>query len=380
MPNMLSIYLKPTNYCNVGCEHCYLPEETRADKNVMSQATLANTARLVLSLAEKEGQEAAHFIWHGGEPMVLSPSYFWVAQKTLKEVMGDFPYTQSIQTSLIPYRAEWDELIAEVFGGFIGSSVDFTQRHVKNSTDAYLELWLSKVRMARSRGHEIIPGMVPTRYEVPRAKEIYSWFISEGFRAFNVERYSEYGGKTIQWPNNHEHSRFLIDLFDCVMDDLVSKGTAPAINVVIGGITGVLYGQSADRWGTRCQREFLVVEPDGSLNTCPDRARHEPAFSNTADGADAFIQSPSRRKWIKINDITHRESHCHTCEFRAFCRSGCPVTANGPANGQKECSGYKSYLLHVQAYLKNNPDKLERIKQYADMQASELEMGIKFHE
>ena len=91
---------------------------------------------------------------------------------------------------------------------------------------------------------------------------------------------------------------------------------------------------------------------------------------------EAFIESPERRKWIRVNDVTHKESHCHTCEFRHFCKSGCPVTPNGPRNGQAECSGYKSYLLHVADYVERNPEQKKLLLDYTIMQASNIDMSI----
>lgn len=370
---MLSIYLKPTNYCNIGCDHCYLPIETREDKHIMSQDTLLAVATMARDMAQREGHDGVHFIWHGGEPLVLSPHYFIKAQAPLREGLGDMPFTQSLQTSLIPYRDEWSSVIMDLFDGHIGSSVDFTQRQVKSSPEAYLDLWMGKVKQARSHGHFVLPGMVPTRHEVDNAVPIYQWFADNGFLAFNVDRYSKVHGVDISWPHNHEHSRFLRGLFDAVVSDLLNRGQALAINVVIAGINAILFDQPGDRWGTRCQREFIVVEPDGSLNSCPDRARHEPPFSNANAGAEAFIASDLRRNWIRVNDVTHREHHCHTCEFRSFCRSGCPVTPNGPHHGERECSGYKGFLLHVQQFFNDNPDHRQLLVEYGQMRRSGFE-------
>lgn len=44
---MLTVYLKPTNYCNVGCDFCYLPEDVRANKARMSADTLDATLGMV---------------------------------------------------------------------------------------------------------------------------------------------------------------------------------------------------------------------------------------------------------------------------------------------------------------------------------------------
>ena len=350
---MLTVYLKATNFCNVGCSHCYLPEETRENKLAMSGRTIFKTAELVKGMMQLEGHDRVHFIWHGGEPLSLSPGYFEHAAADLSEAMGDVAYTSSLQTSLIPYTERWSDIIHKHFESQVGSSIDFSQRTVKNSAEAYLELWMSKVKLARSHGIKVTPSMVPTTSQVDQAESILQWFEESGFQDFNVERYSRFGGETIDWPSNAEHTRFLIGLFEGVWSRISAGKKAPMINVVNAAIQGVLLGRSGDRWGTQCQREFVVVEPDGSLNTCPDRTQHEAAFSNVSQGAEAFVASEQRRNWIRVMSLDHKKPHCGACEFNDFCRSGCPVTPNGPDDGQTECSGYKGYLSHI----------LERVKQ-----------------
>lgn len=344
----LSIYMKPTNYCNIDCEHCYLSPEIRADKSVMSAESIAMTAQFVLDLARREGHESIHFIWHGGEPMVLSPSYYELASSILDDVIGPEYYTQSMQTSLIPYRPEWATVLHKRFGSHVGTSIDFTQRHVKDSREDYISLWLKKVSLARNDGIKMTPGIVPTRHEVPKASQLVDWFSDNDFPFFNVDRFSQFGEQTIDWPSNAQHSRFLIGLFDRMVERKRKGLRVSFINVLITGINGVLYGVPGDRWGTKCQREFIVVEPDGSLNTCPDRAHHEDPFANISDGPKAFQESEGRRKWIRIANVTHKKDHCSVCEYQSWCSSGCPVTPNGPSEGQEECSGYKRFLKHVE--------------------------------
>lgn len=366
---MLTVYLKPTNYCNVGCEHCYLPEAVRAEKSVLSEEQLRKTARLALELSIREKSGPIHFIWHGGEPLMLPPEYYVRANEVLREELGE-GFTQSLQTSLIPYHAKWDQVIHELFDGHIGSSVDFTQRKIKSSPSAYLDRWMEKVDLARSQGHFVLPGMVPTRHEIHNAARIIDWMAEHGFKAFNVERFSQYGTQTLDWPSNRQHATFLRGLFDETVRRLKDQGTSPVINVVAAGIMGVVHGLPGDRWGTRCQREFLVIEPDGSINTCPDRAKHETPYANVEDGVDPLIRSEGRRKWIRVMDVTHKKDHCAVCEFRSFCRSGCPVTPNGPSEGQDECAGYRSYLLHVKRYCDDHPEDVEMLVDYAQRRLS----------
>lgn len=345
----ITAYIKATNFCHVGCEHCYLPEETRANKDIMSQKTLEETAHLLLDLARKEGHRTIHVVWHGGEPLMISPEWYESAGKTLETIIGKGRFTESIQTSLLPYKSKWKSLIEGRYGGCIGSSVDFSQRKIKSSPDAYLELFMKKVNNARNDGLYIIPGMVPTKNEIGKGKAIVDWFVENNFDEFNIERYSKVGVSSIDWPSNKQHSMFLIDVFDAVLERLNNAKPAPYAKAIVSGILGVLHNLPGDRWGGSCQKEFLVIEPDGSTNSCPDRARHEKPFSNVTDGADAFALSEQRRGWIRVQNITHKENHCITCEYRTWCKSGCPVTPNGIMHKQEECSGYKTFLNHVKA-------------------------------
>jgi radical SAM protein with 4Fe4S-binding SPASM domain len=354
----LTAYLKATNFCHVGCEHCYLPEETRANKDIMSQKTLEETAHLLLDLARKEGHPTIHVVWHGGEPLMISPEWYESAGKTLEHIIGKGRFTESIQTSLIPYKSKWKNLIDSRYGGCIGSSVDFSQRKIKSSPDAYLDLFMKKVNNARNDGLYIIPGMVPTKNEIGKGKAIVDWFVENDFDEFNIERYSKVGVGSIDWPSNKQHSMFLIDVFDAVLKRLNNGKPAPYVKAIVSGILGVLYNLPGDRWGGACQKEFLVIEPDGSTNSCPDRARHEKPFSNVADGAEAFALSEQRRGWIRVQNITHKENHCITCEYRTWCKSGCPVTPNGPSHKQDECSGYKTFLNHVKAVCEDNEQRV----------------------
>lgn len=361
----LTAYLKPTNFCSIGCEHCYLPEEVRANKESMSDKTLVDTARMLVDLAKREGHKSLHLIWHGGEALMLTPDWYWNAISIFDREIGKNKYTQSLQTSLIPYRSAWKKLIENRFDSFIGSSIDFTQRKIKSSPEAYMDLWLKKVSQARRDGFEIIPSMVPTKFELGKGANIVDWFEKNEFKAFNIERFSHYGGTSIALPSNRQHSAFMIEVFDRVLQRLRNHERVSYINVVVAAINGVLFEQPGDRWGGACQREFIVIEPDGSLNTCPDRASHEKPFSNASDGASKFITSDQRRHWIRVQNISHKKSYCHDCEYSSWCKSACPITKNGSSEGENECSGYKSFLNHVKSTLANSSLDSELLINYA---------------
>lgn len=343
---MITAYVKPTNFCNVGCTHCYLPEAVRANQSRMSESVLLQTAGLLRDMAAAgRHRDGIMVLWHGGEPLTVPVDWYWRAGELLDGAIG--PHLQSLQTSLIPLRDEHIPWIKQRLDGGVGTSLDFSQRMIKGSVDAYHALWMQKVDLAREHGIIVIPGVVPTTRESGREAAIVDWFVARDFPAFNIDRYNQYNTHFPDRPSNAEHAAFLTGLFEAAMNRMETTGRAPLINVVTAGIRGVLFGMPGDRWGTTCQSDFVIVEPDGSLNTCTDKATVEEPYGNAAEGWEAFARHKFRRKWVKMQAIDHKKTHCHTCENNHWCKSGCPITPNGAPDGETECSGYKSYITHI---------------------------------
>lgn len=352
---MITAYVKATNRCNVGCSHCYLPESVRADKRRMTDETLLKTAMFIGDMQERGRHAGAHILWHGGEPLVLRADWYYEAGEMLDRVLPD--HTESMQTSLIPLREDHLQLLKNRFGGFVGSSVDFSQRQINGSVEAYHNLWMKKVEMARAVGITVVAGVVPTRKELGRESDIVKWFVDRDFEAFNVDRYNAYGTYFEDRPSNLQHSYFLIGLFDALMAEMEATGSSPLNGAIKAGITGVLYGVGGDRWGGSCMNDFIVVEPDGSLNNCPDKSSFEESFGTVHAGFDEFAKSRFRKKWVRHQNLTHKESHCHGCENQHFCQSGCPITPNGSDHGEDECSGYRTFLHHVRTWAENGANR-----------------------
>lgn len=348
---MISVYLKPTNFCNVGCAHCYLTEEVRANKFKMTQQVLEQSAKTLLEMQKKQRAERVHIIWHGGEPLVLSASYFEQAGQTLDELLPG--HSESLQTSLIPLKQDHLPWIKKRLGGYVGSSMDFTARVTKDGPEGYQRLWMSKVELCRAFDVNVIPGVTPSKLEMSNAKVINQWMVDREFERFNIERYNSFGFNAPMHPSNKEHSDFLWEMFVDLMHRFLEGSATPMVRVIGAVIGGVMYGTPGDRWGGSCQRDFIVIEPNGDLNNCPDKSSKEPAYSNVADGFDGFANSALRRKWIRIQSIGHQNSYCATCENSSWCKTGCPLTCNDTSKEQ-ECSGYKSFITRARNWIEES--------------------------
>jgi len=256
-----------------------------------------------------------------------------------------------LQTSLIPWRDDYRDWVIDRCGREIGSSIDFSQRQIKGSVENYHKLWMQKVERVRGDGINVVPGVVPTRQELGREDELVQWFTDREFEVVNLDRYNSYLTYFDDRPSNLEHSYFLMGLFDAVMHRMEAKGEAPVIGAVMAGIMGVLFQAPGDRWGTTCQSDFVVVEPDGSLNNCPDKSTVEENYGNVEGGFKGFAANSFRRKWLRMQTYGHKRDHCRGCENNNWCHSGCPITPNGVPDGEVECSGYKTFLTHIRQFI-----------------------------
>ncbi len=355
---MISVYLKPTNFCNVDCEHCYLPASVRANKDRMSPEMIHKVMAFLKEMKNKGKHNQIFLIWHGGEPLILPISYFEMAGKIINEYFPKEELIEAIQTSLIPYRKEHAKIVKERFRGEIGTSIDFSSRLIKGSVEEYQKLWMLKVDMARSEDILVMPGMVPNKKDCYNASKIYQWFVDKDFWIWNIDRYTNIGGILPEMSTNREHAQFLIDLFDCSIEAIHKKGETPFVKVLAAGIGGVLYDNPGDRWGGTCQSDFVVVNPDGSLNNCPDKDSFEESYGNINTGYNSFEASPLRKKWIRIQQAGHRINDCYTCENASWCKSGCPITGNAcnVNNVIDECSGYKSFINHIRNFISKDKD------------------------
>lgn len=363
---MITAYLKPTNFCNVGCAHCYLPESVRANKDKMNEETLHKVMQFLKEMKEKGGHKEVFLLWHGGEPLILSKAYFEMAGKIIDQYFAKDEIIEAVQTSLIPYKKELASIVKERWRGEIGSSMDFNSRLIKGSSEEYQKLWLSKVQLAREDGIYIIPGITPNKEDCKQAEYIFNWFKKHNFWMWNIDRYSNVGGNLPEFSSNREHAQFLIDLFDLCVKEYQKTGSAPMIKPITAAIGGILYDMPGDRWGGTCQSDFVVINPDGKLNNCPDKDSFEESYGDLFSGYKSFEASPLRKKWIRIQQAGHRIDECYECENSNWCKSGCPITGNACLiNGQKdECSGFKSFINHVRKFIETSKENENFIQLY----------------
>ena len=81
-PEVATVVIQPTAFCNINCTYCYLPD--RNDKHVLAQSTVT---RLFTELFAS-GWTASELtvIWHAGEPLVVPTGFYREAFETIERL------------------------------------------------------------------------------------------------------------------------------------------------------------------------------------------------------------------------------------------------------------------------------------------------------
>src|SRR5262245_48023292 len=111
--------VKVSKHCNLRCRYCYEYKEL-GNKQRMAPEQLeqlfANVAGWYGRLSEPAQLE---FVWHGGEPLLLPPEYYWQAFEAQKRLLPDKPpkLRNVVQTNLTLLDDERIRLLRDGFDG-----------------------------------------------------------------------------------------------------------------------------------------------------------------------------------------------------------------------------------------------------------------------
>jgi radical SAM protein with 4Fe4S-binding SPASM domain len=345
---MVSVYFKPTNFCNVGCEHCYLSDEIKANKELMSDETIEKSAIFLRDMSRdlNQGKEEVTIIFHGGEPLMAPPEWYDKAFSILEKHIQKVNY--SIQTSLMPDPSKHIDVFKKIGNGLVGVSVDFTSRTLDGSSDKYLSKLMKRINFLRQNNLRVALGLVPAKGDLGREKEIIDWFHKNELNRFRIERFNSWGFETDIEPTNEEHSDFLINMFDYCLENM--KAGKPYINIttMACAVSGIIYQLGGDTYGGTCQTDMVTIDPNGDVYACPNRSSYEEAYSNVSDGWKIYRSNKRRKQWILKQTLFNYSSKCGDCEYVSWCKGCCPISNHESGGKDDDCAGFQKFLLHIQ--------------------------------
>lgn len=369
-----SVILLPTLECNVACDYCF--EEKSKVRLDASQVPLL-TERLLDHMVER-GSVEAQVYWQGGEVMLLGPTWF----ERAGEVMGSMAQARGLhlrhhlQTNLIGWSARWHGVVKSMFGGALGTSMDYPNAHrrLKNgSTEQYTELWLRAVADARAAG--ISAGCIAVLHEasLQAGAEAFYTFYTEtaGLTEFQVNMPFPggpgEGGDTLA-PAPLAH--FLTELMDVWMARGFDQGVQLGpFNELLNAFRG-RPSRLPCIWQQNCANEFISIDARGqtALCDCWVTSYPEHAFGNafaSTSLSEMLGSSAARARFLERPRQLMEHESCGTCPWLSMCHGGCPVrtfTALGTVFAKDPyCEAYKALFTHARQVASTAARRTQRV-------------------
>lgn len=342
MSRFLSVVIKPTLACDMGCRHCYhSPEE-------MSSGARISFDRLerLFNLLNRE-YDSVWFIWHGGEPLNLPISFYRKVLDMQKRIFGPLRYGNTIQTNGVALDRKFIKFCKD-------NEVNIGISH-EGPCNALLRPDGDAVekRIVEMSDKERVFSVSSTvsRGAQDRQAEIYRHFRDIG-TAVSINPVVPLGCTASHpelVPDPEAYIKSSIEAFDEWFNDPAVR--VPLIPHYLYVLSALGDPQGSDCAHSSCLTKWLCMYPNGDLYPCAKPCPGSMRLGNIDDIgsiADAFRSEGFAN--ILRGTIARREK-CKSCELFNFCQGGCSIDAmaeNGlEENGGSSCRIYREVFGHV---------------------------------
>lgn len=173
--------IKISKYCNLRCSYCYEFAELGIRKRMQLQqlrSFFTNVRSAVLS----QGRSKIHFVWHGGEPLLIPIDYYEKIGEIQREILGtEISYANVMQTNLTMLNDRHIEFLQSkrFFNQAIGVSFDvYGDQRVDTRGRLRTQDVLTNLQRLRDANIAFGAICVMARNTLPRLAEIYRFYDS----------------------------------------------------------------------------------------------------------------------------------------------------------------------------------------------------------
>lgn len=372
------VIAKPTKACNADCAYCSAPPDGSA-------AWTLDQFKVALDRLQGNLTPSVDWIWHGGEPMLMGPDFFYRCAEYAAELGVNLQF--AMQTNLLSYSTErWKDLFSNVFEGRISTSYDPYQKYrtVKGNAATYDRLFWRAMDTAILDGFRPLVIGVYDEGAASNAMQIYERALAYGNYGFDVRFNYAYpagrakdAGKLIE-PETY--GQMLLDLYERWIVEVPHFNVTP-LDQMLSKVCG--FRTMLCPWTNACGGRFLTIDPDGSVFNCSE-------FSDFGDPAHRFgniftgeVQTGAEPVEVKVysgasvvpalaaspasQSIVRRRVNlpkdCRTCSHFAECQGGCARDAvlfdRGMGGKFAYCQSWKMVFARLkQSVLSGEADRV----------------------
>lgn len=350
-----TVIAKPTRECNASCSYCSAPPESGEHWSFYDFQRYFDRVKPALS-------DNCNWIWHGGEPTLLPPSFYVACHDYAKRHLPGIRFC--IQSNLLNYSSKrWKKVFHTIFGGRVSTSFDPSseERILSGSSELYTKTFKARLQQVICDGMKPLVITVIGKDDSSLVREYAYAAIDENLidirlnymypagRAFNED--------SIITPD--DYGDLLIDVFDKWIDAGGRNEFVP-VSQMLDAVTRRHVNRCP--WTRDCASGFLSITPIGDVYTCgtlTDLGDESLKYGNLNDiGDDPLeLQYGIHRLLASEAATTVRArkyklpKDCLACEHFQECQGGCQRDAalygRGLGGKYYYCGSWKKVFSHI---------------------------------
>lgn len=341
--------VKPTDRCNLRCRYCYVTHH--APVRAMSPQVLDAVVRAVPQLAGPGRR--LHFIWHGGEPLLLGRSFFERVLELQKRYCEGLALENCVQTNGTLLTDELVEYFAGA-GFAVSLSLDGparmhdANRRYADGRGSHRNV-LQAIARLRQAGQLVGAVAVLTPASAARVEQIYDFMKRAGVQYRVNPVIAPEGAEAGAQLSPGDYGRSMCKLFDLWFEDEDPPHLDP-IHLLVGNL--IAPGVWGCDYHAGCGRDVLAFNADGAVYPCGQLAGHaEFLLGNVCQDQPEKILNSSMVRRIRRRRGRLLKGACGDCEYFRVCNGGCLASA-WLRRGEIEapdyfCEGRRELFRHV---------------------------------
>lgn len=320
------LLIKPASFnCNLRCTYCfYLRVEDLYSKNTHLRMSNEVLEKMISEYLKFRFNESV-FNWQGGEPTLCGLDFF----KRAVELQQQYGISGQVvgngfQTNGILINDDWAKFLSE-YRFLIGLSIDgpkqIHDRYRRSlGSKSVWEKVMNTAKCLRDNGVEFNILCVVSKANVNRVKEVYKFFLDNGFHylqfipALEVD---ETGKKASFCINASQFGKFLCELYD----EWMESGQQASIRIFDG-----IFAHHLGHPKGYCTLEencsnYIVVEWNGDIYPCDFFVYENYKLGNILNTSFEEIINKRNETFVPLKGKLSGE--CLSCDWKELCYGGC---------------------------------------------------------
>ena len=340
--------IKTSKFCNLRCKYCYEYAELSNKETVSLKQIELMFHNIYNYYSKLDFPVNIEFVWHGGEPLLQLPDFYWKAFEYQQKIFGELAdlVTNTVQTNLTVLDAERICLLRDGFNG-VGVSIDpYSNLRVNQSgIDSHTKVLAN---MDRLREENIKFGCITvlTKLNLPFIREIYDFYKKQdlSFRIlplFDGAFDGQHEGFEITEQEILEAHRTLVDIW---LADETFIPVVPIVNYFTQVLDKYSLSKNPQFYDKSEWESVYLVNTTGDIYSYADAYEIERSHGNIfTTPLEQLIKGEKHQQVISNAEKKIIET-CGECSYFGNC-SGHPIAEGNRVYDDISESGYKRCIV-----------------------------------